>query len=93
MEELLGGVDRAVYVRDYLLGWFTNNQVTGDFSTVAPLAFLVEKGSIVQALPPTTVAGNVYRMLEQVEEVSRERRTLLRGRFPALRVGGLTCAT
>lgn len=93
IEDILAGVDRAVYVRDYLLGWFTNNQVTGDFSTVAPLAFLVEKGSVVQALPPTTVAGNVYRMLEQVEEVSRDRRTLLRGSIPALRVGGLTCAT
>lgn len=93
LADILAGVDRAVYVRDFLLGWFTNNPVTGDFSTVAPLAFLVEKGSIVQALPPTTVAGNVNRMLEQVEAVSRERRTLGRGTFPALRVSGLTCAT
>lgn len=93
LQDVLAGVDRAVYVRDYLLGWFTNNQVTGDFSTVAPLAFLVEKGSVVHALPPTTLAGNAYRMIEQVEGVSRERRTLLRGSFPALRVGGLTCAT
>ncbi|HET6404267.1 MAG TPA: metallopeptidase TldD-related protein [Candidatus Thermoplasmatota archaeon] len=93
LADILAGVERGVYVRDYLLGWFTNNPVTGDFSTVAPLAFLVEKGSIVQALPPTTVAGNVYKMLQDVEEVSRERRTLLRGSFPALRVSGLTCAT
>lgn len=93
LAEILAGVDRAVYVCDYLLGWFTNNPVTGDFSTVAPLAFLVEKGSIVQALPPTTVAGNVNKMLENVEAVSRERRTLLRGSFPAMRVSGVTCAT
>ena len=93
LADILAGVDRAVYVRDFLLGWFTNNIVTGDFSTVAPLAFLVEKGSIVQALPPTTVAGNVHKMLEDVEELSRERRTLSRGTFPAMRVAGLTCAT
>lgn len=93
MADILAGVERAVYVRDYLLGWFTNNPVTGDFSTVAPLAFLVEKGSVVQALPPTTLAGNVNRMLQSVEAISRERRTLLHGSFPALRVSGLTCAT
>lgn len=93
IDDLLAGVDRAIYVRDFLLGWFTNNPVTGDFSTVAPLAFLVEKGSIVQALPPTTVAGNVYRLLENVQEISRERRTLRSGVFPAMRVTGLTCAT
>lgn len=92
LDALLAGVDRAVYVRDMLLGFFTNNPVTGDFSTVAPLAYLVEKGSIVQALPPTTVAGNVFRMMEGVEDVSRERRTVQRGTFPAMRVRGLTCA-
>lgn len=91
--DMLADVDHGIYVRDYLLGYFTNNPVTGDFSTVAPLAFLVEKGSIVQALPPTTVAGNVFRLMESVRETSRETRTLLRGTFPTIRVDGLTCAT
>lgn len=93
VDDLIGGLDRAIIVRDFLLGHFTSNQVTGDFSNVAPLAFLVEKGSIVQALPPTTVAGNVFRLMESIEATSSERRTLARGVYPSVLVRGLTCAT
>jgi predicted Zn-dependent protease len=93
VEALLAGVDRAVYVRDHLLGYFTSNPMTGDFSTVAPMAFLVEKGQIVHALPPATVAGNAFRLMENIDETSSDRRTLLRGTFPSVRAHGLTVAT
>ena len=93
LEELVEGAERAVLVNEPLMGGFVANEVTGDFSLVAPFAFLVEKGRVVRALPPTTVGGNVHRALREVRALSRERRVYGPGTFPAMRIGGVSCAS
>lgn len=92
-DEVVQGAERAVLVNDSLMGGFVANEVTGDFSLVAPFAYLVERGRVVHALPPTTLAGNVHRALLEVRGVSSERRELATGTFPGLRLGGVSCAT
>lgn len=93
LDELVEGASRAVLVPEALLGGFTHNQATGDFSVVVPYAFLVENGRVRHALPPTTVAGNAYRVLRETRALGRERRTYSGGTLPALRAGGVSCAT
>ncbi|HEV8359128.1 MAG TPA: metallopeptidase TldD-related protein [Candidatus Thermoplasmatota archaeon] len=92
-EELIEGAERAVLVQDLLLGTFAFSLVNGDFSFVAPSAHLVEHGRVAHALPPTTVAGNLYKAVADVQAVGRERQRVLHGNFPAVRVTGITCAT
>lgn len=93
MEELVEQCERGILVTEPLLGSFTSNQVTGDFSVVVPFAFLVEAGRIRHALPPTSIGGNAHRVLAEVRGLTRERRTLKPGRLPGILAGGISCAT
>lgn len=92
-DALVEGADRAVVVTDPFHGSFTSNDVTGDFSLVAPYAFLVERGRVARPLPATSVAGNVHALLQDLRGVGRDLREFATGSFPALRAGGVACAT
>lgn len=93
-EALLAEVDRAVLVPDPFQSIFTTQVTTGEFSLVAPYAFLVEGGEIATPLTHTTVAGNVLDLFENVVGVGSDARSFAGGRFPTLVAdGGVTCAT
>lgn len=89
-EEMVEAVDRGVLVKGPFLGSFTSSPVTGDFSLVAPLAFLIEGGQVRKAVPSTTVSGNLYEMLEDIRGVGRETVRLSNGRSVHLLVEGVT---
>lgn len=93
LDAIIQGAERAVLVNESMMGGFVANDTTGDFSMVAPFAFLVERGRIAHALPPTTVAGNAHAAMRAVKAVSRDRLATIVGTYPAMRVGGVTCAT
>ncbi len=93
VDDIIAGADRAVYVQDPLVGGFTSNHTTGDFSLVAPYAFLVENGSISRPLATTTVAGNVHDMMEQLHAVGGALREQHEGAFPTLHAGGASCGS
>lgn len=93
LDDIIASTTRAVLVNESLMGSFVANEVTGDLSLVAPFAFLVEDGRIRHALPPTTVAGNVHKALAALRQVGRDRRDMVTGTYPAVRMGGVSCAT
>jgi PmbA protein len=93
LEELVEGAGRAVLVQDVMLGTFAFSLVNGDFSFVAPAAHAIEAGKVTHALPPTTVAGNLYRAVQDIQAIGKEPKRLLFGSFVPLRIGGVTCAT
>ncbi|MHB8604218.1 MAG: TldD/PmbA family protein [Thermoplasmatota archaeon] len=92
LDDLIAGSSRAVLVRDHLMGGITADRITGGFSLVAPMAFLVEDGVVKHALPHMTVAGNVFKLIEDVDGVSAERKSLPDGTYPAMKLKGVTCA-
>ena len=61
-EELLRGVARGVYVRDFL-GFGQSNMTNGDFSANLALAFWVENGEITHRVKNAMVAGNLFELL------------------------------
>lgn len=93
LEELIEQADRAVLVTEPLLGSFTSNQVTGDFSVVVPFAFLIEGGRVRRALPPTSIGGNAHDVLAKIRVLGRERRAYKPGTLPPILTGGVSCAT
>ncbi len=93
LEEMIADTDEAVLVRDALMGDFTLNHTTGDFSCVAPLAFHVENGKITRPLVSTTVAGNLFDMLENITAIGSDPSRYPGGQFLAMRLEGITCAT
>lgn len=93
LDDIIARAERAVLVNEPMMGAFVANETTGDFSLVAPFAFLVENGKITQALPPTTVGGNAHKAMLDVKGVSRERVEYALGTFPHLHIGAVSCAT
>lgn len=93
LDEILEGLDRAVVVPEMMMGSIGANNTTGDFSLVAPFAFLYENGKRVHALPPTTVAGNAHRFVTDIRALSRERRSIAEGVYPTIHAAGVACAT
>lgn len=64
-KNLLEGIKKGVYVRD-VLGVHTMNALTGDFSLGVLEGFYVEKGKIKYPLKNAMIAGNFYKMLNQI---------------------------
>ena len=90
LEELVAEVDNGVFITDYVMGVGHANTITGEFSIVAPNAFLIEKGEIVNPLEPITVAGNFFHALKKVQEIGCDTRLLEIGKIPSIVVGDLT---
>jgi len=86
-EEILGGVERGLFVTD-LIG-FGVNVVTGDYSQGA-VGHWIEKGRLVHPVHEVTIAGNLKQMLLDVDAVGND--LVFRGgsAAPTLRVRKMT---
>jgi len=86
-EEILGGVERGLFVTD-LIG-FGVNVVTGDYSQGA-VGHWIEKGRLVPPVHEVTIAGNLRQMLLDVDAVGND--LVFRGgsAAPTLRVRKMT---
>ncbi|MFN8092572.1 MAG: TldD/PmbA family protein [Vicinamibacteria bacterium] len=86
-EEILGGVERGLFVTD-LIG-FGVNVVTGDYSQGA-VGHWIEKGRLVHPVHEVTIAGNLRQMLLDVDAVGND--LVFRGgsAAPTLRVRKMT---
>lgn len=93
LDEMIEDTDEGVLVMDELMGGFTLNHTTGDFSTVAPMAFRIDGGEIAGSLVSTTVAGNLFDMLENITAIGSGSARYPAGQFVPLRLEGITCAT
>ncbi|HWG90621.1 MAG TPA: metallopeptidase TldD-related protein [Candidatus Thermoplasmatota archaeon] len=93
LQELVETCEKGVLVEGGLLGHFTLNSVTGDFSCTAPLAHLVERGRVTAPLKPVTLGGNLFDLLREVRALGRDLQRFSRGACPSVRAGGLTAST
>jgi PmbA protein len=86
-EEIIGGVERGLYVTD-LIG-FGINVVTGDYSQGA-VGHWIEKGRLAHPVHEVTIAGNLKEMLKDVDAVGND--LVFRGSSasPTLRIKKMT---
>lgn len=92
-EDLVAEAADAIVVRHHLMGLGHVNAVTGDFSLVAPCAWLVRRGEVRHALPPVTVAGTAQQALLGIAALASEAREGPLGTLPGVAVRGLATAT
>jgi PmbA protein len=86
-EEILGGVDRGLYVTD-LIG-FGVDLVSGDYSQGA-VGHWIEKGRLVHPVHEVTIAGNLKQMLLDVDAVGNDLEWRGSVACPTLRVRKMT---
>lgn len=71
-EEILADIDDGVAV-DLMMGLFTGNLLSGDFSANLMLAYKISKGKVVGRIKNAMVSGNFYDIFrDNLIEVSRE---------------------
>jgi len=86
-EEIIGGVERGLYVTD-LIG-FGVNLVSGDYSQGAA-GHWIEKGRLVHPVHEVTIAGNLRDMLRDVDAVGNDLEFRGSVAAPTLRVCRMT---
>jgi len=78
-DEILSGIEDGVVV-DLMMGLFTGNLLSGDFSANLMLAFKVRKGKIVGRIKNAMVSGNFYEIFrENLVGISRETERVTEG--------------
>jgi PmbA protein len=86
-EEILGGVERGLYVTD-LIG-FGVDLVSGDYSQGA-VGHWIEKGRLVHPVHEVTIAGNLKAMLRDVDAVGSDLEFRGASAAPTLRIRKMT---
>jgi PmbA protein len=84
LDGLVSEVDEGVLVTDFVMGSGHANMTTGEFSVVAPSAFLIKKGEVVNPLEPITIAGNFSNSLKRIVNIGSDSRTTGYGLIPSL---------
>jgi PmbA protein len=84
LDRLIGEVDEGVLVTDFVMGAGHSNMVTGEFSIVAPSAFLIDKGEVKNPIDPITIAGNFYNSLKNITDVGSDSTVTGYGKMPSL---------
>jgi PmbA protein len=83
-------VDEGVLVTDFVMGSGHANMTTGEFSLVAPSAFLIEKGEVKSPLEPITIAGNFFNSLKRIVNIGSDSRITGYGMIPSLAMEDLS---
>lgn len=90
LDGLISGVGEGVLVTDFIMGAGHANVITGEFSVVAPNAFMIENGEVKRPLEPLTIAGNFFHSLKNIEQVGSDSRITSIGKIPSLIIKDLT---
>ncbi len=84
LDGLVREVDKGILVTDFVMGSGHANMTTGEFSVVAPSAFLIEKGEIRNPLEPLTIASNFFSSLRNVTSIGSDTKITDAGKIPSL---------
>lgn len=69
IDEIIAGIDRGIIVGRFSGGAPASN---GDFSGVAKNSFLIENGKITKAVAETMISGNLWDMIKNLRDISKE---------------------
>ncbi|MEK6947695.1 MAG: TldD/PmbA family protein [Nanoarchaeota archaeon] len=70
-EKILNSVDKLIYVKN-LIGTHTVDSTTGDFSLGVMEGHIYEKGEMKYAVKDTMIAGNFYKMMNDIISIGNK---------------------
>jgi PmbA protein len=74
-EEMLSEIDDGLLIY-YLQGAHSSNPVSGEFSVVATPAWKIEKGEITHCSHGVMLAGNIFELIQNINEVANNERQM-----------------
>lgn len=90
LNSLAEELNEGIFIEDILLGMHTADDISGDFSIVAPSCYKIEKGEITTPLEPVSIAGNLYKALNQIVALGNDTKLTPFGKTPSIAFEGLT---
>ncbi|MEA3378136.1 MAG: TldD/PmbA family protein [Nanoarchaeota archaeon] len=72
-KDIINEIDKGIYIRN-LLGVHTMNEATGDFSLGITEGFYIENGEIKHPIKGTMIAGNFFKIMNNVEALTKEKK-------------------
>ena len=72
-KDLIKEMDKGIFVRS-LMGVHTMDQVTSNFSLAVYEGFYIEKGEIKYPLKDCMIAGNLFELLNNITEISKDQK-------------------
>ena len=87
LQDIIKNIKRGLFVARLSSGQPASN---GDFSGIVKNSFYIENGKIKNAVNETMIFGNVYNMLNNINEISCERVNLGGSIYPWISFKGIT---
>lgn len=84
LDDLASEIDTGILITDNLLGMGHSNVISGDFSIVAPNSYKIEKGEITTPIEPISVAGNLYKVFNQITNLGNDPKLTPYGKIPSI---------
>jgi PmbA protein len=90
LNSLAADLNEGIFIDDILLGMHTADDISGDFSVVAPSCYKIEKGEITAPLEPVSIAGNLYKAFNQIVALGNDSKLTPFGKTPSIAFEGFT---
>lgn len=87
LAEMIKGIKKGVLFNRFSGGSPSSN---GDFSGIAKNSFYIENGEIMYPLSETMLAGNLFELIKNISEISKERVNSGSSIVPWVKVPGIT---
>jgi len=87
LNDIISGVDKGVLLSRFSGGSPSDN---GDFSGVAKNSYYIENGKIKYPISETMISGNIFQMLNNIKDISKETINDGSSIYPWIQFSGLT---
>ncbi|MHA1889079.1 MAG: TldD/PmbA family protein [Promethearchaeota archaeon] len=87
LREIVSDCRRAILVINF--PWLHPNPISGDFGAPIDNAYMIENGQLTTPIRGGTVSGNIYDMLMNIDEISKETRLVMNAQVPYIKFKGI----
>ncbi len=84
---MISGIDKGILLSRFSGGSPSDN---GDFSGVAKNSYYIENGEIKYPISETMISGNIFQMLNDIKDISKETINDGSSIYPWIQFSGLT---
>lgn len=87
LSAIIQSIDKGLLVTRYS---GSADPVSGDFSGVVKGGHLIEKGQLIQPVKEVMISGNIYQLLNQIAQISKDFQTISSYQIPYLQISDVS---
>lgn len=87
LNDIIGNTEEGLLVNRFS---GNTNPISGDFSGVVKGGQFIKNGKIIHPVKEVMVAGNIYQLLSEISDLSRERKNISGYQIPYIKIDGVS---